>query len=798
MQANKINFLQFLQGVKQFIIPIYQRTYSWRSKECRKLWDDILSVAQNDAIPTHFLGSIVYASKGIYQIASLPQLLVIDGQQRLTTLFLLLAALGKAFKEQNNQLEWDKICEYYLFNKFEHYDNHYKLLLTQSDKKTLISLLEEGEEPEPFSPRIKENYQLFSKWIEESPVSLETLYRGISKLIIIDIALEQYDNPQLIFESLNSTGVDLSQADLIRNYILMGLDNEEQTKLYENYWYPMEQSFGQSQNAERFNRFMRDFLTLHHGSIPNIEEVYATFKAYHQSKTHIPMEQLVAEIYQYSRYFTRMVLAREKDGELKQCFEDIKTLEVNVVYPFLLEVYADYEQKRLSRADFVAILRLIESYVFRRMISGMYATGLNKVFATLAKEIDKEHYLESVQANLLQRSGSARFPRDEEFQAAFVVKDIYNFLKRRYLLSKLENFKWKEHVNIDEYTIEHILPQNQNLSPEWQAELGPNWQEIQARYLHTIGNLTLTGYNPEMSDRPFQEKRDMESGFAHSKLRLNDGLEQIEHWNAAEIEKRAQRLAMIATAIWRIPVLSLEQMSKYGRKAHRVPLLEAIGPMQHPLAGFIPAGFKIVPQSDKRFYYHRLVDGTWIQYGNGKYAWFRNSWEDAGKRVRGFAQEDAKPLGVGGELDPRYAKTPQGDDAPPNQDDEDEATGKSTYTFDNYPSLQGEMYALFESLRKRILNLDPSVKEEYKKLYIAYKTITNFVDVEPYKSFLKLFLNMPFDEIDDPKNLCKDVTAIGHHGNGDIEIHLSSPDQLDDVMELIRQAFEAHWEEGAA
>ena len=708
------------------------------------------------------------------------------------------AALGQAFKEQDNKLEWDKICEYYLFNKFEHYDNHYKLLLTQNDKKSLISILEESEEPEQFSLRLKENYQLFRKWIEESPVSLGTLYRGISKLIIIDIALEQYDNPQLIFESLNSTGVDLSQADLIRNYILMGLDNEEQTKLYENYWYPMEQSFGQAQNADRFNRFMRDFLTLHHGNIPNIEEVYATFKAYHQNKVYTPMEQVVAEIYQYSRYFTRMVLAREKDVELKNSFENIKILEVNVVYPFLLEVYADYEQKRLSRADFVAILKLIESYVFRRMISGLYATGLNKVFATLAKEIDKEHYLESVQANLLQRSGSARFPRDQEFQAAFVVKDIYNFLKRHYLLSKLENYKWKEYVNIDEYTIEHILPQNQNLSLEWQAELGPDWQDIQARYLHTIGNLTLTGYNPEMSDRPFQEKRDMGLGFAHSKLYLNNGLEHVEHWNTEEIEKRAQRLAIIAIEIWSFPALSLEQVNKYGRKTQRVPLVEAIGPIQHPLAGFIPAGYKIVPQSDKRFYYYRLVDGAWVQYGNGKHVWFRNSWEDAGKRVRGFAQEDAKPLGVGGELDPHYAKIPNNDGASLNQDDEDETSDKNIYTFDNYPFLQGELYSLFVSLRKRVLNLDPSVREEYKKLYIAYKTTTNFVDVEPFKSLLKLFLNMPFDKIDDPKNLCKDVTSIGHHGNGDIEIHLSSPDQLDDVMELIRQAFEERWEEGAA
>lgn len=805
MQAKQINFLQFLQGVKQFVIPIYQRTYSWKMEECRQLWNDILRVAQNEAIPTHFLGSIVYVSKGVYQVASVPELLVIDGQQRLTTLFLLLAALGEAFKVRGNDLEWSEICEYYLFNKLKRQEGHYKLLLTQSDKKTLISILDGNEEPEQFSPRLKENYQLFKKWIDDGTVNLDTLYRGINKLIIVDIALEQYDNPQLIFESLNSTGMDLSQSDLIRNYILMGLDNDEQINLYETYWYPMEQSFGQNANPERFNRFMRDFLTLHTGSIPNMNEVYSAFKMYHQSRSHVSMEQIAAEMYQYARYFTRMVLAREKDMLLKRCFEDIKILDVNVVYPFLLETYADYEQQRLSRTDFVAILELIESYVFRRMICGVYAAGLNKIFAILAKEIDKEHYLESFQANLLQRSGSARIPGDEEFQAAFVVRDIYNFQRRYYLLSKLENNRRKEYVNTDEYTTEHILPQNPNLSLEWRAELGSDWQEIQRKYLHTIGNLTLTGYNPEMSDRSFAEKRDMEFGFAQSPLRLNDGLHQLEHWNAEEIEKRAQRLATIAVKIWAIPELSSEQLNRYGRRAQRVPLIEAIGPMQHPLAGFIPAGYKITPVSDRRFYYYQLIDGVWVQYGSGKHPWFRNTWEDAGQRLRTFVQEGVRPLGIGGELDQRFAKMASSDGSTPeeasllDQENMDEETdNKNSYTIEHYASLQGLVLTLFESLRKRILNLDSSVKEEYKKWYIAYKMTTNFVDIEPYKSFLKLSLNMPFDEIDDPKNLCRDVSAIGHHGNGDIEIHLSSPDQLDDVMELIRQAFEERWEEGAA
>src|SRR5260370_36151131 len=406
MKATETNFLKFLQGTKQFIIPIYQRTYSWRLSDCQQLWDDILRIAQDEQIPAHFLGSIVYVAKDIYHVSSITQMLVIDGQQRLTTLFLLLKALGEALEEQGNEqrnITRKEIEDYYLFNAYKSDEAHYKLLLTQNDKNTLISILDGSENPEHASLRLKENYEFFKEQINQSPVGLSTLYEGISKLIIVDISLEQKDNPQLIFESLNSTGMDLSQADLIRNYVLMGLDNTEQIRIYQKYWYPMEQSFGQTQNVALFNRFMRDYLTIRMGDIPNMDKVYATFKVYHQNKIHVPMEEVVADIYRYSKYFTCMLLAREKDGDIKHCFDDIKTLEINVVYPFLLEVYEDYEQKRLSRDDFIKILKLIESYVFRRLICGIPTHGLNKVFATLAKEINKEHYLESVQAIFLQR-----------------------------------------------------------------------------------------------------------------------------------------------------------------------------------------------------------------------------------------------------------------------------------------------------------------------------------------------------------------------------------------------------------
>ena len=251
---------------------------------------------------------------------------------------------------------------------------------------------------------------------------------------------------------------------------------------------------------------------------------------------------------------------------------NINNLEVFVAYPFLLEVYDHFENNHLSREDFIIVLKLIESFVFRRLICGIPTHGLNKVFMNFAKRIkgiDKDHYVESVQAAFLLLDKGARFPRDEEFRAAFEVKDVYNFHSRHYLFRKLENYVRKKRVNVDEYTIEHVMPQNKQLSIEWQQELGSDWKEVQERYLHTIGNLTLTGYNSELSDRPFAEKRSIKGGFAHSPIQLNESLAEQEHWNAGQIEKRAQTLSYLAVKVWPIPILSAEQLGMYGKRAKR-------------------------------------------------------------------------------------------------------------------------------------------------------------------------------------------------------------------------------------
>lgn len=695
MEAHEARLMDLLKNSGQFVIPIYQRTYNWTSKEIEQLWKDILKAGSDNSAAGHFIGSIVYISEGIYHLTSINHLLLIDGQQRLTTIMLLLSAIrdylnkNKSNININTEITPGKINGYYLLNEREEGELRYKLILNESDKETLFKVADSKELSEADSRRLKENYKFFVENISEK--NIEEVCNGIFKLIIIDVSLDrERDKPQLIFESLNSTGLELTQADLIRNFVLMGLEKQEQDTLYNDYWSPMEKSFGYSTYSDLFDRFMRDYLTIRTGQIPKIDDVYSAFKLYAQKFKHV--NEFISDIYKYSKYFVNIALGKEPDEEIKSIFSDINTLKVDVSYPFLLEVYEDYTTEKILKNEFIQILELIENYVFRRAICGVPTNSLNKTFANLYKEIIPDNYLESFKAALLLKDSYRRFPKDEEFKDQLLIKDVYNFRTRNYLLRKLENYDRKELVNVESYTIEHIMPQNENLSYEWKQELGENWKEVHDKSLHAIGNITLTGYNPELSDRPFKEKRDMKGGFKDSPIRLNSYLAKLDHWNEEEITKRANTLSDLAVKIWSYPALDEETLEKY-----------------------------------------------------------RASKEEP----------------------------------------------ENIYTIDIHAYLaEGEpMRPLFEELRKRILNLDSSVKEEILKLYIAYKTVTNFVDIVPQKIRLRLSLNMEFDEINDPRGICKDVTDKGRWGNGNVEVGISTFEELNYVMFLIKQAFDKISEE---
>lgn len=686
MKATSANLLTVIKGPRQFVIPIYQRTYSWQLSQCNQLLQDIIRVSKDENLQGHFLGSVVHFQENIYTISDVPKHLVIDGQQRLTTVSLLIIALANFLKENEVDIDtsFTKLQNYYLLNAEEENELRYKLLLTRRDKDTYINLLNGVPQTSEYSLRIVENYEFFKSKINKENV--KDIYNGILRLFIVDVALEKdKDNPQLIFESMNSTGLDLSQADLIRNYVLMGQDIKLQTELYEKYWYPMEQGYGNEYSGS-FDWFMRDYLSVKNGVIPRIDRVYEEFKTYVQSgKAPETITEVVQDIYKYSGFYVNMVLKKEPDLVLNQLFSNIAKLKVDVSYPFLLPVYNDYFEGRLYKEDFAEVLRLVENYVFRRAICGIPTNSLNKTFATLYKSVQFADYLESVQAAFQLMDNYKRYPADTEFEKEIVIKDVYNFRSRNYLLNKLENYKRKEWVNIDEYTIEHIMPQNPNLSDEWITMLGDDWQDIQKMYLHTLGNLTLTGYNSELSDRPFGQKRTIEGGFNDSPLRLNTYLRNVSEWNKIHIEQRAIELSNKAKEIWFAPDLEDSILEKYKKS------------------------------NDKE---------------------------------------------------------------------------NNTYTIDQYEYLKGDMLELYQSLRKRILNIDASVKEEYKKLYIAFKSHTNFVDIVPQKSRLRLSLNIEFPKIIDPLNICKDVSGLGRWGNGDVEIGISNVNEIDDIMDLIQQAFD--------
>jgi uncharacterized protein with ParB-like and HNH nuclease domain/predicted transport protein len=578
MKATEAKFLEFLKKSPQFVIPIYQRTYSWTERECLQLWNDIHRTGSNDSISAHFVGSIVYIEKGLYHVSSQSPLLVIDGQQRLTTVTLLIAALANALdklaeghREPVDGFSPRKLRNYYLLNPEEEGERRHKLILSQTDKGSLIAIASNSKQPKEPSVRVKENFALFESWIAGCKGDLVPVCKGLAKLVVVDISLNRdQDNPQLIFESMNSTGRELTQADLIRNFILMGLEPGLQADLYEQHWRPMEVDFGQDAYGTHFDGFMRHYLTVKTGEIPNVREVYEAFKAYARlpKTAEAGVEALVADIRAFAQYFCAMALGKELNADLRLTFNDLRELRVDVAYPLLLELYRDYAMDILPQADFVTAVRLVEAYVFRRAICAIPTNSLNKTFATFAKALKKDRYLESIQAHLLQLPSYRRFPSDDEFRRDLQTRDLYNFPRRSYWLRRLENHGRKERVAVDEYTIEHILPQNENLSAAWKAALGPEWERVQKTWLHTLGNLTLTAYNPDYSDRPFAEKRDMpEKGFKVSPLKLNAGLGQLAQWDEAAIKARAGKLADTALKVRRSPALAADVLAAYKPKA---------------------------------------------------------------------------------------------------------------------------------------------------------------------------------------------------------------------------------------
>ena len=683
MDARKGNIFEILNGNKQFLIPVYQRYYSWDIEQCRRLWNDIVDMQKRNKAG-HFVGSIVTIAEQAMP-TGVQKYMIIDGQQRMTTLTLLLLALRDYAIQhpEDTTINSKRIDNMLLKNEYEVGDERYKLLLTETDRDILIRLVESKPIPDGTKSRLIDNYKFFSGKIADRDLQPAEIYESIGKLQIVNITLDRtMDDAQAIFESLNSTGKELSESDLIRNYVLMGLEPSEQTYVYEHLWRPMEQLFVYETQDSVMDSFFRHYLTMKLTRIPKQGRVYEEFKLYHLNCEFGTIRELCQDLLNYAKFYTDIVFKRSNNAELKRLYEDIVDLRMEVSYPFLLKVHNDCAEGTITEDNLKEILRLCISYVLRRSICDIPTNSMNKTFATLRNSIRPDDYMNSVKAFFVLQDTYKEFPDNDKFMAAFMSRDIYTMRARNYILSRLENFGNKAPIIIENYTIEHIMPQNTSLSPEWQHDLGVNWKEIQKTYIHTIGNLTLTAYNSEMSDRSFVDKMNMPGGFKESALRLNAYLVKLTEWNEDHIKERAQQLAAKAVQIWPYPSLTNAELAPYT------------------------------------------------------------------------AEEKSAPK----------------------------------YTLETY-DINAFTKILFETLDRRIMNLSPAVKREYKKLYIAYKLDTNFVDIVVQKQRLRISVNMKFSEVYDPNGICRDVTGLGRWGNGDVELFMEHTSDIDRVMEIIEQSY---------
>ena len=547
MKAGEKELLRFIEGNdKNFIIPVYQRNYDWGTEQCKQLLSDLKSIDEEN-LKDYFLGSIVSIDLERGKIC------IIDGQQRLTTISLLLLAIYHLLDSGEKEAKYfkkEQIKDVYLINKYsDDNDKKIKLKSIKDDAKNFCGLFD-NDKLQDNSSRIVANYNFFKKELRKE--NLDDIFKSIQKLMIVDIELKGEDDPQRIFESLNSTGLALSEADKIRNYILMNEEEKRQEEYYEQYWRGLEEN-----TCFKTSEFIRDFLSYKTRKIPNQKKVYLHFKQFYSDKNiKDKKEDFLKELLRFSKYYNFILTPENFEyREISLLLEDLQTLEVNVFNPALLELFEDVKEGVISKDNLKTILEVIISYVFRRVICDVPTNALNKIFVALINDVKKqkdfsnEKYVDILKYNLSKKKLSAIFPTDEEVKESLLKKDIYPLKTKFYFLGKLENHNNEEKVNVDEMQIEHIMPQK--ITEDWKKELGEDWREIHNKYLHTLGNLTLTGYNQKMSNLSFKKKK--EKGFNDSRLYLNQSLKNLESFGKTELEERLETLTKRVIEVWTYP-----------------------------------------------------------------------------------------------------------------------------------------------------------------------------------------------------------------------------------------------------
>ena len=550
---------------KRFVIPVYQRNYDWRTDNCKQLFDDLKKVIRTDR-KSHFFGSIVsvYNPDGDNM-----EFQIIDGQQRLTTISLLLLAMynllkeGKVASAQGNLA--NKILKTYLIDEWQEDETRIKLKPVKNDQ-TAFGKLFDSENEHIKGSNVTVNYRYFYDRIQRQELTIDELFDAVRRLEIISITLNQDDNPQLIFESLNSTGVALSEGDKIRNFILMDLPTKQQNQFYEKYWNRIEVCTGYEVSA-----FIRDYLSVKQQSTPTLNKIYFTFKTYVEDGQ-LETEPLLQDLLSYAQLYEILLRGNTGNKTLNACIARLNRLESTVTRPFLLEVLR-LLRENLSIDDAASVFQTTEAYLFRRTMCELPTNALNKIFLMLHKEIVRydgttNNYLEKFKFALISKRERARFPDDTEFSEAIASRQVYQMTAKNklYILERFENAGTAEdkdvyrHLEDGTYSIEHIMPQH--LTPAWVKELGDDYQQIHDLWLHRIANLTLTAYNSKYSNSSFAEKKTMKNGYLQSGIRMNQQIAQKDRWGLAELEERSQYLVNQALEIWACPSSSFKPSEK--------------------------------------------------------------------------------------------------------------------------------------------------------------------------------------------------------------------------------------------
>ena len=567
MKGSELRLIEYMEGSKKrFIIPVYQRNYDWKIENCKQLYDDLIQVIKNNS-KTHFFGSIV----SVYEPSGRnTEFLIIDGQQRLTTMSLLFLALYNLLEEKiiisEDESLKDQIYEDFLVDKYQPQEKRMKLKPIKNDQKAFSKLFNSKDDYIKDS-NLTINYSYFYERIQKQEITIDELFDAICRLEIINITLNNEDNPQLIFESLNSTGLDLSEGDKIRNYILMGLPKQKQDEYYEKYWNCIEKC-----TKYDVSSFIRDYLSVKQLVIPSQKKVYINFKKYVEDSS-LKIIEILEDLLSYAKRYNILLCEKTSSKELNSCINRLNRLETTVTRPFFLEVLRLYDENQINLNEVAEAFSITESYLFRRTICYLPTNALNKIFLLLNREIMRydgtdSNYIEKLKFALLSKKDRARFPNDDDFSLMFTEKPIYqmNSKNKIYILERLENFGTLEdkdiyrHYDEGEYSIEHIMPQH--LTPAWIKELGDSYEEIHDTWLHRIANLTLTAYNSKYSNSTFVEKKTMKNGFEDSGIRLNTYVSKKDKWTLAELRDRNDYLLKRALNIWAFPSTNYKPQEK--------------------------------------------------------------------------------------------------------------------------------------------------------------------------------------------------------------------------------------------